>query len=104
MGMRLNPCAANARNSASVIMRQTSLDLLSDASSAKRRTMGRFESGATKSRQDSMRHRRRGRRAEKPSRSNDIAKRAKRDGAGKLWRRRLYHLARGARDAAHRVD
>ena len=32
--MRLNPCAANARNSASVIMRTTSLGLLFETSSA----------------------------------------------------------------------
>src|SRR5437773_6687163 len=103
MGMRLNPCAANARNSASVIMRQTSLDLLLNASSAKRRTMRRFEADATKSRQDPMRHRRAGRQAEKPRRSNDIVKKANGRRRRKLWRR-LYHLARRARGAAHRVD
>src|SRR5437762_12838529 len=105
MGMRLNPCAANARNSASVIMRRTSLDLLLDASSAKRRTMRRFEADATKSRQNSMRHRRARRQAEKSRRSNDIAKkRNERRGRRELWRRGLYHRARRARGAAHRVD
>jgi hypothetical protein len=53
-------------------MRQTSLDLLLDASSAKRRTMRRFEADAMESRQDSMRHRRAGRQAEKPRRTKDI--------------------------------
>src|SRR5206468_8054896 len=73
------------------------------ASPAKRRTMGRFESGATKSRQDSMRHRRTGRQAEKTRRSNDIANRARPAMPG-AWRRGLYHLARRARGAAHGVD
>ena len=46
--------------------------------------MRRFEADATKSRQDPMRHRRaKRRRAEKSSRSSDIANRAKRgEGAG----------------------
>src|SRR5438876_7449302 len=104
MGMRLNPCAANARNSASVIMRRTSLDLLLDASSAKRRTMRRFEADATKSRQNSMRHRRATRQAEKSRRSNDITKSQTSGDAVTFGAGGLYHLARRARGAAHRVD